>query len=75
MNASGPSGDSIFLPYAGHINEQWNITTPGSYGLYLSSSIRNGDCTFLRLINYRREIEYRGDITGYMSVRLVKDIK
>lgn len=77
MNASGPSGDSIFLPYADYINEKWHITapTPGSAGLYLSSSIRNGDCTFLRLINYRREIEYRGDITGYMSVRLVKDIK
>ena len=77
MNACGPSGESIFLPYSGYINSDWDIVDPnvGSGGFYLSSTIRNNNNTFLRLMPcYRREVEFYGDIKGLMSIRLVKDV-
>ena len=73
--ALGPSGDSVFFPFGGHLNRSFDRTEPvvNSYGLFLSSTIRFGNCTFLRLERNSPEMEPRGDITGFLSVRLVKD--
>lgn len=74
--AIGPSGDSIFLPYAGYHSDYWEEMTHAlNYcGLYLTSKIHNGNSTFLRLEN-GCSMEPNGDIRGGISVRLVRNRK
>lgn len=74
--ALGPSGESIFFPYAGYHSDYWEEDAHAlNYcGLYLTSRIINGNSTFMRLEN-SRSIEAKGDITASISVRLVRNKK
>jgi hypothetical protein len=75
--AIGPSGDSIFFPFGGYSNNRFNdkVLARNYCGLYLTSEIRYGNSTFIRLEKNDPQMEPRGDIEGFISVRLVMSKK
>ena len=77
----GPSGKQIFLPFGGYYNDYWIVIPDkkNEFGVFLSSSFsRNRDIRFLftgRVYGkyYNNYVENKGDIRGFLNIRLVKD--
>ena len=49
---TGPNGNSIFLPAAGHREDIWSPSSVGSEGTYWSSSIYSGSTGFAWYLNF-----------------------
>ena len=73
--ATGPSGQSIFLPFGGYTNEndKSKVWAEEGCGLFLTRTIKSNNCTFLIVGDKEPYMQPRGDIDGYLSVRLVKE--
>ena len=70
---TGPSGESIFLPYGGSIDLQYEEDNKGfnSNGFYLCRTLRYDNSTFMRLDGKPLKMENSGVLELLMSARLV----
>ncbi len=70
---TGPSGESIFLPYGGSLDLRYEDDNKGvnSYGFYLCRTLRYDNSTFMRLEGKPLKMENYGTLELLMSARLV----
>ena len=70
---TGPSGESIFLPYGGYINSSVDHSLCGynQCGIYLSRKRTHINSTYMRLDDSEKIIESEGALDLFMNVRLV----
>lgn len=70
---TGPSGESLFMPYGGSIDPSYENNNEGinSYGFYLCQTLRFGHSTFMRLEGKPLKMENCGTLELLMSARLV----